>query len=349
MKYKTTVEEVEDESVVAARMKAKSTTHLMIHESELHGEERPQQSKHATPSKIPVRQALCVEIEDEFWEEHRLHPQSTAHILAGAMDTEPDDDVRSTESTTPVEANSSTMTHEIQLPPPPRELKPIRMPKKRFYPTGESSVGVSVLSVKGWVGNLNNAMTDLRLDSCADITLISSEYYDTLKAAPNIQQGMRMKLWQLTDKDSTLRGFVRIPIFMETDDGVILESEAEAYVVPGMTIPILLGEDYQLTYEVGVTRNVEEGPRVHFGRSEWGLKVQQVERTKDFERMRQSAHSAGSSVRNFIAIGRTKDTGRKRNLAKTNELSVRRRITVFVPMNASPYKSKGNWERTKTG
>ena len=76
--------------------------------------------------------------------------------------------------------------------------------KKRFYPTGESSVGVSVLSVKGWVGNLNNAKTDLCLDSCADITLISAEYYDSLKEAPAIQQGMRMKLWQLTDKDSTL-------------------------------------------------------------------------------------------------------------------------------------------------
>jgi len=69
-----------------------------------------------------------------------------------------------------------------------------------------------------------------------------------------------MKLWQLTDKDSTLRGFVCIPIFMTTDDGTTLESEAEAYVVPGMTVPILLGEDYQLTHEIGVTCNMEEGP-----------------------------------------------------------------------------------------
>ena len=77
-----------------------------------------------------------------------------------------------------------------------------------------------------------------------------------------------MNLWQLMDKESTLRGFVRIPIFMMTDDGVVLESEAEAYVVPGMTVPILLGEDYQLTYELGVSRNVEEGPRIHFGKSD---------------------------------------------------------------------------------
>jgi len=80
-----------------------------------------------------------------------------------------------------------------------------------------------------------------------------------------------MKLWQLTDKNSSLRGFVQIPIFMLTDDGITIESEAEAYVVPGMMVPILLGKDYQLTYEVGVMRNIEEGPRIGFGKSTHGI------------------------------------------------------------------------------
>jgi len=134
-------------------------------------------------------------------------------------------------------------------------------------------------------GNQNNNITDLRLDSCTDITLISAEYYNSLKSAPPIQQGMRMKLWQLTDKDSTLRGFTCTPIFVMTDDGTTLESEAEAYVVPGMTVPILLGEDYQLTYEIGVTCNMEEGPRVRFGKSDHEVAVRHVEWTKDFEHL----------------------------------------------------------------
>ena len=46
---------------------------------------------------------------------------------------------------------------------------------------------------------------------------------------------------------------------MQSEEGILLESEAEAYIVPGMTVPILLGEDFQLNYEVGVTRNVELG------------------------------------------------------------------------------------------
>lgn len=155
---------------------------------------------------------------------------------------------------------------------------------------------------------------DLRLDSCADVTLISAEYYDNLISAPPIQQGMRMKLWQLTDKDSTLRGFVRIPIFMTTDEGDILESEAEAYVVPGMTVPILLGEDYQLTYEIGVTRNVEEGPRIRFGKSEHEVSARHVERTKDFDRLRQSAHSVGRFIRSKL---------HRRNKNKRHRLKVK--------------------------
>lgn len=83
------------------------------------------------------------------------------------------------------------------------------------------------------------------MDSCTDITLISSEFYDSLVTKPKIKQGMRMQLWQLTDKDSKLRGFVRIPIFMVTDDGEVIETEAEAYIVPNMTVSTLLGEDYR--------------------------------------------------------------------------------------------------------
>ena len=258
--YKTTVEEVEDEDTIHAHEKLKSEKHLLCHvsENEEFEQERPTRTKHPAPSSKSYTE-----------------PESSQHVQSAEKDNEIRPEVEEIQRNTFVSERGPIVKLEVSdsneyaaeqedstIPPPPKDAKPLRMTKKRFYPTGESSVGVSVLSVKGRVGNQNNAITDLRLDSCADVTLISAEYFDSLKSAPPIQQGMRMKLWQLTDKDSTLRGFVRIPIFMTTDDGTVLESEAEAYVVPGMTVPILLGEDYQLTYEIGVTRNVEEGPRV---------------------------------------------------------------------------------------
>ena len=76
----------------------------------------------------------------------------------------------------------------------------------------------------------------------------------------------------------------------------MLESEVEAYIVPGMMVPILLGEDYQLNYEVGVTRNVEAGSHIHFAGTDFKVPAHRVEQTTDFDRMRQSALSAGHFI-----------------------------------------------------
>ena len=169
--------------------------------------------------------------------------------------------------------------------------------RKRFKPDGTSSVGVSVLTIKGWVGSKENNRIDLQLDSCADITLLSEEYYHTLHDKPSLRTGMKLQLWQLTDKDSSIQGFAKIPITMVREDGELLEAEAEAYVVPGMTVPILLGEDFPLTYELGVTRHVEEGTYVHFGKTDYKVRAQAVERTKDFDCLLQSAMATGHFIK----------------------------------------------------
>lgn len=98
-----------------------------------------------------------------------------------------------------------------------------------------------------------------------------------------------MQLWQLMDKDESLRGYVQIPIFMETITGEVAKSEAKAYVVPRMTVPILLGEDYQLNYEVSVTRNVETGMKINFTGDSHEITAMRVEGMPDFDRMRQSS------------------------------------------------------------
>ena len=269
--HKTSIEEVEDEEILHAQEKPKAEKHLLYHINEDQQQEEPMKTKHPPPTQSSDNRTESANVPSTISEDEvRLRREETQRNVFIS-------ELRSEAELQTEETDELTDPPNATMPPPPKEFKPVRMTKKRFYPTGESSVGVSVLSVKGSVGSPNNVITDLRLDSCADITLISAEYYDSLKSAPSIQQGMRMKLWQLTDKDSTLRGFVRIPIFMTTDEGVTLESEAEAYVVPGMTVPILLGEDYQLTYEIGVTRNVEEGPRVRFGKSEYEVVAKYVE------------------------------------------------------------------------
>jgi hypothetical protein len=132
-------------------------------------------------------------------------------------------------------------------------------------------LGTSVLSVKGRVGNRKGPTLDLRIDTCADITLMSEELYQSLPNPPPIKQGIPIKLLQLTQEESGIKGYVTVPIYTMLEEGVELETEAEVYIVPGMTVLILLGVDYQLTYEVGLTRNMERGSQIHF--EDWAYTV----------------------------------------------------------------------------
>jgi hypothetical protein len=71
-----------------------------------------------------------------------------------------------------------------------------------------------------------------------------------------------MSLAQLTDKGTTIRGYTKLQILMRTITGELIMLEEEAYMVRGMSVPILLGEDFQINYELGVIRNVETGSKI---------------------------------------------------------------------------------------
>ena len=77
--------------------------------------------------------------------------------------------------------------------PLPTKERLWRILKERSHPKGMSTIEVSVLSTRGFVGGLNNIETDLQLDSCMDITLISPEFYRELVLKPSIKQSMRTK------------------------------------------------------------------------------------------------------------------------------------------------------------
>jgi hypothetical protein len=71
-----------------------------------------------------------------------------------------------------------------------------------------------------------------------------------------------MSLAQLTDKGTTIRGYTKLWILMRAMSGELLMLETEAYVGWGMTVPILLGEDFQINYELGVSRNIETSSKI---------------------------------------------------------------------------------------
>ena len=264
----TTIEEVIDEDWIAHLSKLKSPKHLLEIVDEFSLPESADSEK----------------IEPNF----RSPPHHSESV-------EPPTSSLQNEDVTTKEASSSSTT----TGPPSKDAR-IKLKRRRFTPVGSLAVGVSVVAVQGWVGSMRNDQTDLRLDSCADVTLISQEYLESLKDRPQCQKGLKMDLWQLTDKDAKIQGYVRIPIFMESAEGVILKTEAEAYVVPNMTIPILLGEDYHLNYELTVAHRIDFKTVVNFSGVPHSVPARGVSRTGNFGRMRQSASAVASFIKSKL-------------------------------------------------
>ncbi|KAF9544442.1 hypothetical protein CPC08DRAFT_649626, partial [Agrocybe pediades] len=118
------------------------------------------------------------------------------------------------------------------------------VPKNRALPEGMGSLGSRALHIKACIARMDENPIVARLDSGADITLMSEEYYSSLKNMPNIKEGLRMKLYHLTGNAKVL-GYIRTQLFAESDNGTWLQFELEAYIVRDMKVPILLGEDFQ--------------------------------------------------------------------------------------------------------
>ncbi|EJD43118.1 hypothetical protein AURDEDRAFT_126032 [Auricularia subglabra TFB-10046 SS5] len=147
----------------------------------------------------------------------------------------------------------------------PSQDRPIRMPRKRNPPPGRSGAGVTVLSCKGKVGSLLEQLITLRLDSCANLTLVAKRFLERLKHPPKVKKGMKLQIAQLTSSAPNIEGYVTLPTFIRGEDGTYLEFELEAYMVPDMTVDLLVGEDWHVNYEASVLRNITHGHRVQIG------------------------------------------------------------------------------------
>ncbi|GLB45785.1 hypothetical protein LshimejAT787_2900130 [Lyophyllum shimeji] len=140
-------------------------------------------------------------------------------------------------------------------PPPPPYVEIVTARKARSLPEGYSSLGSRALHIKAHVGAVDQAPIQGRLDSGADITLMSEEYWKSIPGLPTPKEGMRIKLYHLTGHTKVL-GYIKTTLYAETADHRMVSFELEAYIVCDMKVPLLLGEDFQTTYELGLTRHV---------------------------------------------------------------------------------------------
>ncbi len=85
---------------------------------------------------------------------------------------------------------------------------------------------------------------------------------------------------------------------MESISNEIIETEVEVYVVLGMSVPILLGEDYQTNFEIGISQKVGEGCHITYGNQEHlRVKAVKVDKNEEYKRLKASAHCLQSFVK----------------------------------------------------
>ncbi|KZW02961.1 hypothetical protein EXIGLDRAFT_600972, partial [Exidia glandulosa HHB12029] len=136
---------------------------------------------------------------------------------------------------------------------------------KRQPPAGRSSVGVSVLTAGGHLGSREEKPLPLRLDSGANISLVARSFLESMKNPPKIHTGLKVAIAQLTNKNPRIEGYVNMPVWIRSTEGTWLRLHAELYVVPEMTVEVLLGEDWHVNNELSVLRSLEKGTRVVVG------------------------------------------------------------------------------------
>ncbi|KAI4294340.1 hypothetical protein K525DRAFT_212891, partial [Schizophyllum commune Loenen D] len=139
-------------------------------------------------------------------------------------------------------------------------------PKYASHPAGYSALDSRSLQCKVSVGSPEAVEISGRLDSGADLTLMSEDYFNTVPDLPKPKEGMRMKLYHLTGEASIL-GYTRFPMYATTETGERVCFDVEAYVVRGMTVPLLLGEDFHTAYELSVQRYANGTSTIRVGRS----------------------------------------------------------------------------------
>ncbi|KAJ8495303.1 hypothetical protein ONZ45_g12913 [Pleurotus djamor] len=149
--------------------------------------------------------------------------------------------------------------------------------------------------------------TQARLDSGADITLISEELWDSLTPRPPLREDKVISLYQLTGS-AEVRGRVRLTLYVPTDTGETLSFSTLAFVVKGMRVPLLLGEDFQTDYEFNIFRSASGLHTVMPGYSKYRISAYAFDSEKLGFRIRKAC-----SVQSFV---RRKSQARLRSLRR---------------------------------
>jgi hypothetical protein len=118
----------------------------------------------------------------------------------------------------------------------------VTLKRRQARPPGCTFLGAKAITTPVHLMSKDSQLMELVIDSGSDITLISENCLKNLSGPPKMKTGQKINLVQLTGAAS-ITGYVNLPIFFSTPSGPV-RMDVEAYVVKGMTAPLILGNNF---------------------------------------------------------------------------------------------------------
>jgi hypothetical protein len=141
-------------------------------------------------------------------------------------------------------------------------------------PPGTAFYGSKATIVKGWIQSKFGSKRRITFDTGSEITLINEDLIPELSPVPKIKSGQKLKLVQVTG-NSTISQYVIVPLIFDTDLGPV-KMTVEAYIVPKMNAPFILGTDFASQFQLSLIRD-DLGTRIQFGDTGRSIKVEESE------------------------------------------------------------------------
>ncbi|KEP44964.1 hypothetical protein V565_338990, partial [Rhizoctonia solani 123E] len=214
-------------------------------------------------------------------------------------------------------------------------------------PPGTAFFGAKATIIKGWIQSSLGPKKRITFDSGSEITLINESLLKTLEPPPRVRIGQRLRLIQVTS-NSSLSQYITVPLIFDTNEGLV-KMTVEAYVVPDMNTPFILGTDFASQYQLSLVRN-DDGTRIVFGDTGRSIEVEESDSTPRIDKQGNSflVEAAQGHIQNGYKRSRARKQYKQRSKDRQtppDAVKVKIYQTVTIPAHTiKMVKVKTTWK-----
>ncbi|KEP45274.1 hypothetical protein V565_294030, partial [Rhizoctonia solani 123E] len=214
-------------------------------------------------------------------------------------------------------------------------------------PPGTAFFGAKATIIKGWIQSAIGPKKQITFDSGSEITLINESLLNTLDPPPRVRIGQKLRLIQVTS-NSSLSQYITVPLIFNMDSGPV-KMTVEAYVVPNMNTPFILGTDFAAQYQLSLVRN-EDGTKIVFGETGRSIPVEESDSTPRIDKQGNAflVEVAQGYIQNGAKRSKARKEYKRRSKDKklpSNTVKVKIYQTVTIPAHTiKMVKVKTTWE-----